>query len=277
MQNLILEYSLEEISLRIKKPKVAWISEAGVIEWSTINFPTNFPIGKMLDWVLYQDILDHLDQIILELGPKIERLKYFRAPFKKLNPSLDSNQRDELRALIEYRLPDEFTDFSIELQDLNLGLNLTELGKFYLYFAHHLPQMNFKSSSDQIAKVFLSKNEVTIREWNLPYTFDLQSIRWSTGIVDSEKEWIFRLKECFECEDTSDWSYFESGFDLFILSNNHWTIWIQGDLTSWEIALICINLLCEIYPCSSNFDQIQSLITSRCRPWPQSKVQVNLS
>ena len=277
MQNLSIEYSIQDFSLRVKTPKVAWISETGIIEWSTKDFPESFPVGKMLDWVLYQNISDHLDHIILELGPKLERLKYFKTPFKKLKPSLPAEQIGELRALIEYRLPDEFNDFSIELQDLNLGLHLTELSKFYLYFAHHLPQMNFTDSSEESVTVLLSKDQTLIREWNLPFTLDIQAIKWLSSDNDLQKEWIIKLKECFQCEDDKQWSFFQTGFDLFIISNKHWTIWIQGELTTWELCLICLHLLCEIYPPSSNFDQIKSLIISRCCPWPQSKVQVNLS
>ena len=277
MQNLTIEYSFQNLSLREKKPKIAWVSETGIIEWSTKDFPQYFPVGKMLEWVLYQKILDHLDQIIIEFGPKLERLKYFKSPFRKLSPSLDFDQRNDIRALIEYRLPDDFDDFSIELQDLNLGLHLTELSRFYLYFANHLPQMTFSNLSDHSAKVLLSKDDVVMTEWYLPYVFGTQRIEWIVEANDSDKKWITKLKECFECDDANDWSYFENGFDLFILSNKYWSIWIQGDLTRWEIALICINLLSEIYPCSKDFNQIESLITSRCCPWPQSKVEVNLS
>lgn len=277
MQNLSIEYSIQDFLLRVKTPKVAWISETGIIEWSTKDFPESFPVGKMLDWVIYQNILDHLDHIILELGPKLERLKYFRAPFKKLDPSLPKEQMCELRALIEYRLPDEFNDFSIELQGSNLGLDLTELSKFYLYFAHHLPQMNFTYSLDQSLTVLLSKDQTTVREWNLPFTINTQAIKWLSAANDLKKEWIIKLKECFQCEDNDQWSYFQTGFDLFIISNKHWTIWIHGELTTWELCLICLNLLSEIYPTSNDFNEIKSLITSRCCPWPQCKVEVNLS
>ena len=277
MQDLRIEYNLKNILLRVKTPKVAWVSGAGIIEWSTYDFPQSFPVGKILDWILYQKILDHLNELIIELGSKLERLKYFRAPFMQLSPNLSIEQRNEIRALIEYRIPDDYNDFSIELLDLNVGLNLTELSRFYLYFANYLPQMSFTDSLESSAKVTLSKDDEVLREWSLPYIWNLQRIDWLMQANSPNQEWVAKLKECFECEDTSDWSYFENGFDLFILSNKNWSIWIQDDLTSWEIALICMNLLCEIYPCSSKFDEIKSLITSKCCPWPHTKVEVNLS
>tara|TARA_Y100000589_G_scaffold262090_1_gene252347 strand:- start:677 stop:1510 length:834 start_codon:yes stop_codon:yes gene_type:complete len=277
MNNLRIKYSLNDLSLRVKNPHVAWVSDAGIIEWCTTDFPQKFPVGRLLDWILYQKILTHLDQIILELGSKLERLKYFRAPFKKLTPNITAEEMIEVRALIEYRLPDEFHDFVIELESSDSGLQLTELSRFYLYFAHHLPQMDFTDCLQYSEKVYLRKGEVIIKEWNLPYTFEIQRIDWLNGRIDSEKKWITRLRDCFQFDETSEWSLLENGFDLYILSSKHWTIWIQGEMTSWELALICVNLLSEIYPQSSNFGKINSLININCCPWPQSRVEVNLT
>tara|TARA_Y100000589_G_scaffold52171_1_gene43419 strand:- start:1022 stop:1855 length:834 start_codon:yes stop_codon:yes gene_type:complete len=277
MHDLSIKYSLNDLSLRVKKPQVAWVSDAGITEWCTSDFVKSFPLGRLLDWFLYKKILRHLDEIISEFGPKLERIKYFRAPFKKLSPNISSNQMNELRAIIEYRLPDEFTDYVIELESSDTGLYLTELSKFYLYFANHLPKMEFTDCLQYTEKVCLRKDEVITKEWDLPYTFEVQRIDWLGIPTESTKRWMMQLKDCFKFDDASEWSFLESGFDLYLISNNHWSIWIQGELTSWELALICIKLLSEVYPHSSSFDQITSLIARKCCPWPQSRVEVCLT
>ena len=43
----------------------------------------------ILDWILYQKILDHLNELIIELGSKLEGTEILQSPVYATRPNLD--------------------------------------------------------------------------------------------------------------------------------------------------------------------------------------------
>lgn len=276
MPNLRIDYISDTIIFRTRRPAITWISREDRVEWQTDDFPSVNLVGNLLDWVLHERILMQLDKLLIQSPSQNEKFRYFRNILQKLTPDTEWQSAEAFRSQIECRLTDEFSDYQFELNDISRNKIITDLSKFYMYLALHIPGLDFITIPSNSSIINICNCENSVKELMIPNVLELRKIDWKARSNASSFNWINAVRSGFDFCDQPEWFYFENGFDLHILSCEQWTIWLRGELNEWEIALIVINMIKEVYTPIENFDSVFADIKRNCCIWPNSSVEVSL-
>ena len=277
MSKVSIDYSVNDLVFRSRQLHISWISQDDSVEWQTIDAPSIYPTGVLADWVIFESILKNLNNLLSVNNHQYENFRYFRDLIANLSPDTEVNRSNQLRTQIECRLPDEFLDLEFKLLNSESDYLLTDLTKFYLYFSLHLPKIIFPIIGDHCATVQVSKQGELLEQIEIPTAIESRWLNWKSTTASADQAFVKKIKNGFQIENDDPWFYIENGYDLHILSSRYWTLWISGELSEWEIALIVTSLLQEIYPVSNQFEENLNYINQKCSLWQGSRVEVKLA